>query len=134
MLLPFSLCPAAKSYSHGRAVYPLAEVSREATGPAAVSVAAATNSYTMGGKWLAQLIITDQDEAGKNGEGDDCTTGQKRSAADMEGQTALPDAVVKKRFFIGRYDSESDAKAVVRLVRCHHIYGRRLLIMYTCVS
>ena len=61
----------------------------------------------MGGKWLAQLIITDKDMSIRR-------TGQKKRPAEEEGPGG--GGVVKRRFFIGRYDSESDARGVVRLV------------------
>jgi hypothetical protein len=111
-----SLIDCAAKVQSQRAVVPLAEVCREATGPAAVSVAAATNSYTMGGKWLAQLIITDTAEDAPDRDSGEGAVGKKRSAAVLEDQNEAQDVLVKKRYFIGRYDSENDARAVVRLV------------------
>lgn len=81
------------------------EVYRESTGPASVSSVAATNSYNMGGKWIAQLIVP----LGP-------VVSNKRSilSAFEESDETPKDF---KRIFLGRYDYEEEANAVLRIAK-----------------
>lgn len=106
-------------------ISPPNEVFRECAGPAAVSVMASSGSYSMGGKWVAQLVITEEDELKRkrntldqeSTDSETATVGQKRSL-ETAGLSSVDEkeVAVKKRVFIGRYDTEADARAVVRLV------------------
>jgi hypothetical protein len=82
------------------------EVYREAAGPASVSSVTNTGSYTMGGKWIAQLIVPAMRPEQRN----------KRSRATAN-ETPESSPRDLKRVFLGRFDSEEDALSVVKMAK-----------------
>mmetsp|Transcript_9726 Transcript_9726/g.14658 ORF Transcript_9726/g.14658 Transcript_9726/m.14658 type:complete len:828 (+) Transcript_9726:64-2547(+) len=95
------------------------EVFREAIGPASVAFIASGGTHNMGGKWCAQLIIRNSDSPGGVGKKSDqdggnmVSVGNKRNASSQGSQSGS----IKKRYFIGRYDTESEALAIVKMAR-----------------
>jgi hypothetical protein len=83
------------------------EVFREAPGPASVSSVTNTGSYSMGGKWVAQLIVPAMRPEPER---------SKRSGATaFETTESSPRDL--KRVFLGRFDSEDDALSVVKVAK-----------------